>query len=103
MRFGTAIVMLATLTLFDISAARASDDKYKIWGCPAGQVKDCYHTKTGSYRCDCVLPPPPKAKEKTVSRQTCLKNCRDGCGQKYAGVPGDLKRCSAGCSSECAQ
>ena len=39
--------------------------------------------------------------EALTARQTCLQDCRNGCGQKYAS-PADQKKCGAHCSSECA-
>ena len=41
-------------------------------------------------------------RKKGFNRSQCLKDCRAGCAQKYP-VAADLKRCSAGCSSGCAQ
>ena len=106
MRLGALPVMLA-MTLFAISPASSAEE------CPPGQYKVYFEGKaycqpypggsgdSGSATSKPKLKHEPERK-KGFNRSQCLKDCRAGCAQKYP-VAADLKRCSAGCSSGCAQ
>ena len=101
MRLVPVMLLLAmTITVLPNSPSWSWGGGKEGWGqgpCKPGVLIPDETKEKGYY---CLLPEPER--KKGFNRSQCLKDCRAGCAQKYH-VAADLKRCSAGCSSGCAQ